>query len=88
MTENNNRDFGPQDSMSWNTSSLAWVFAANSKAALDDPERRLDDPERRVHGYMQDIIRVPGIERPYIVRPRGKSSKADQAFAWVREAEL
>ena len=28
MTENNNRDFGPQDSMSWNTSSLAWVFAA------------------------------------------------------------
>ena len=40
MTENNNRDFGPQDSMSWNTSSLAWVFAANSKAALDDPERR------------------------------------------------
>ena len=41
MTENNNRDFGPQDSMSWNTSSLAWVFAANTKAALDDPERRV-----------------------------------------------
>ena len=81
MTENNNRDFGPHDSMSWCTSSLAWVFAANSKAALDDPKRR-------VHGYMQDIIRVPGIERPYIVRPRGKSSKADQAFAWVRGAEL
>ena len=36
MTENNNRDFGPHDSMSWNTSSLAWVFAANTRAALDD----------------------------------------------------
>jgi len=82
MTENNStRDFGPQDSMSWCTSSLAWVFAANSKAALDDPERR-------VHGYMQDIIRVPGIERPYIVRPRGKSGRSATAFAWVREAEL
>ena len=46
MTENNNRDFGPQDSMSWNTSSLAWVFAANTRAALDDPERR-------VHGYLR-----------------------------------
>ena len=41
MTENTNRDFGPHDSMSWCTSSLAWVFAANSKAALDDPERRV-----------------------------------------------
>ena len=67
MTENNNRDFGPQDSMSWNTSSLAWVFAANTKAA---------------------IIRVQGIERPYIVRPRGKSGRSATAFAWVREAEL
>ena len=58
MTENNNRDFGPQDSMSWNTSSLAWVFAAE------------------------------GTERPYIVRPRGKSGRSATAFAWVREAEL
>ena len=81
MTENDTRDFGPQDSMSWCTSSLAWVFAANSKAALDDPERR-------VHGYLRDVIRIEGTGRPYIVRPRGKSSKADQAFAWVREAEL
>ena len=81
MTENNNRDFGPQDSMSWNTSSLAWVFAANTKAALDDPERR-------VHGYLRDIIRVQGTERPYLVRPRGKSGRSATAFAWVREAEL
>lgn len=81
MTENNNRDFGPRNNLDWSASSLAWVFAANSKAALDDPERR-------VHGYLRDIIRVSGIERPYVVRPRGKSSKADQAFAWVREAEL
>lgn len=82
MTENNNtRDFGPHDSMSWNTSSLAWVFAANSKAALDDPERR-------VHGYLRDVIRVEGTERPYIVRPRGKSGRSATAFAWVREAEL
>ena len=75
MTENNNRDFGPQDSMSWNTSSLAWVFAANT-------------PERRVHGYLRDVIRVKGTERPYIVRPRGKSGRSAVAFAWVREAEL
>ena len=81
MTENNNRDFGPHDSMSWCTSSLAWVFAANSKAALDDPERR-------VHGYLRDVIRVKGTERPYIVRPRGKSGRSATAFAWVREAEL
>ena len=58
MTENNNRDFGPQDSMSWNTSSLAWVFAANTRAALDDPERR-------VHGYLRDVIRVEGTEGRY-----------------------
>ena len=90
MTENNiTRDFGPQDSMSWNTSSLAWVFAANTRAALDDPERR-------VHGYLRDVIRVKGTERPrvegterpYIVRPRGKSGRSATAFAWVREAEL
>ena len=66
MTENNNRDFGPQDSMSWNTSSLAWVFAA----------------------YLRDVIHVEGTERPYIVRPRGKSGRSATAFAWVREAEL
>ena len=81
MTENNTRDFGPHDSMSWCTSSHAWVFAANSKAALDDPERR-------VHGYLRDVIRVEGTERPYIVRPRGKSGRSATAFAWVREAEL
>ena len=81
MTENNKRDFGPRNALDWGASSLAWVFAANSKAALDDPNRR-------VHGYLRDIIRVQGIERPYVVRPRGKSGKADQAFAWVREAEL
>ena len=52
MTENNNRDFGPQDSMSWNTSSLAWVFAANTRAALDDPERR-------VHGWTLSASRAP-----------------------------
>ena len=47
MTENNNRDFGPQDSMSWNTSSLAWVFAANTRAALDDPERRVRQAQKQ-----------------------------------------
>ena len=81
MAENNTRDYGPHDIMNWHACNLAWVFAANSKAELDDPERR-------IHGYMRDIIRVPGIERPYVVRPRGKSSKADQAFAWVRGTEL
>ena len=81
MTENNNRDFGPRNALDWSASSLAWVFAANSKAALDDPERR-------VHGYLRDIIRVPGTERPYLVRPRGKSGRSAMAFAWVREAEL
>lgn len=81
MTENNNRDFGPRNALDWSASSLAWVFAANTRAALDDPKRR-------VHGYMQDIIRVPGIERPYVVRPRGKSGRSATAFAWVREAEL
>ena len=44
--------------------------------------------ERRVHGYLRDVIRVRGIERPYIVRPRGKSGRSATAFAWVREAEL
>jgi hypothetical protein len=81
MTENNSRIFGPGDSMSWNTSGLAWVFAANSKAALDDPNRR-------VHGYLRDVIRIAGTEKPYIVRPRGKSGRSATAFAWVREAEL
>ena len=84
MTENletGARVFGPRDSMSWSTSSLAWVFAANSREALDDPERR-------VHGYLRDVIRVKGTERPYIVRPRGKSGRSATAFAWVKEAEL
>ena len=75
------RVFGPRDSMSWNTSSLAWVFAANSREALDDPGRR-------VHGYLRDVIRIEGTARPYIVRPRGKSGRSATAFAWVKEAEL
>ena len=84
MTENletGGRVFGPRDSMSWYTSSLAWVFAANTKEALDDPERR-------VHGYLRDVIRIEGTARPYIVRPRGKSGRSATAFAWVKEAEL
>ena len=84
MTENletGARVFGPRDSMSWSTSSLAWVFAANSREALDDPDRR-------VHGYLRDVIRIEGTERPYIVRPRGKSGRSATAFAWVMEAEL
>ena len=82
MTENNStRDFGPHNALDWSASSLAWVFAANTKAALDDPERR-------VHGYLRDVIRVEGTERPYIGRPRGKSGRSATSFAWVREAEL
>lgn len=84
MTENLETDarvFGPRDSMSWNTCSLAWVFAANSREALDDPDRR-------VHGYLRDIIRIKDTARPYIVRPRGKSGRSATAFAWVKEAEL
>ena len=84
MTENletGARVCGPRDSMSWNTSSLAWVFAANSREALDDPDHR-------VHGYLRDVIRVKGTERPYIGRPRGKSGRSAAAFAWVKEAEL
>ena len=84
MTENletGARVFCQRDSMSWNTSSLAWVFAANSREALDAPERR-------VHGYLRDVIRIEGTARPYIVRPRGKTGRSATAFAWVKEAEL
>ena len=80
-SETGARVFGPRDSMSWNTSSLAWVFAANSREALDDPERR-------IHGYLLDVIRIEGTARPYIVRPLGKSGRAATAFAWVQEAEV
>lgn len=84
MTENletGGRVFGPHDSMSWCACNPAWVFAANSREALDDPDRR-------VHGYLRDIIRIEGTARPYIVRPRGKSGRSATAFAWVKEAEL
>ena len=79
--ETGGRVFGPHDSTNWSASSLAWVFAANSREALDDPDRR-------VHGYLRDIIRIEGTERPYLVRPRGKSGRSTTAFAWVKEAEL
>lgn len=84
MTENletGGRVFGPRDSMSWCACNLAWVSAANSREALDDPDRR-------VHGYLRDIIRIKDTARPYIVRPRGKSGRSATAFAWVMEAEL
>ena len=84
MTENletGARVFGPRDSMSWNTCSLAWVFAANSREDLDDPDRR-------IHGYLRDVIRIEGTAGPYIVRPRGKTGRSATAFAWVMEAEL
>lgn len=84
MTENletGGRVFGPHNSLNWSACNLAWVFAANSREALDDPDRR-------VHGYLRDVIRIKGTERPYIVRPRGKSGRSATAFAWVMEAEL
>ena len=67
--------------MTENLETGAWVFAANSREALDDPDRR-------VHGYLRDVIRIEGTARPYIVRPRGKSGRSATAFAWVKEAEL
>lgn len=79
--ETGGRVFGPHDCMNWHACNLAWVFAANSREALDDPDRR-------VHGYLRDIIRIKGTEHPYLVRPRGKSGRSATAFAWVKEAEL
>lgn len=82
MTENNSRVFGPHNRLDWSACNLVWVFAANSREALDDPDRR-------VLGYLRSIIRSKGPERPYIVRPRGKKSgRSDTAFAWVKETEL
>lgn len=79
--ETSGRVFGPHDSLNWNACNLAWVFAANSREALDDPDRR-------VHGYLRDIIQIAGTARPYLVRPRGESGRSATAFAWVKEAEL
>lgn len=79
--ETGGRVFGPHNRLDWSACNLAWVFAANSREALNDPDRR-------VHGYLRDIIRIEGTARPYIVRPRGKSGRSATAFAWVKEAEL